>query len=150
MTRVIRSTIITRWLGPYNINYYNPLIRALTRVIEMSTIITCWLGSWKLKSNTLFHSFKLAKQNIISPKIFIFSETKKILKYDFHTKHIFDPCEKIKIIFLHISKCNIKRKYFSFIKICINFPYLEEVLKNLKYLAWRIYSSSNIISYIII
>ena len=39
-TRVIKSTIVTRWLGSYNINYYNPLIRA----IEMLTIITRWLG----------------------------------------------------------------------------------------------------------
>ena len=38
-------------------------------------------------------------------------------------------------------------KLFSFIKICINFPYLEKVLKILKNLALKIYSSSNIISY---
>ena len=43
MTRAIKSTIITCWLGSYNINYYN----SLTRVIR-STIITHWLGSYNI------------------------------------------------------------------------------------------------------
>ena len=37
-------------------------------------------------------------------------------------------------IFTHF-KIQYKNKIFSFIKICINFTYLEEALKNLKYLA---------------
>ena len=35
-------------------------------------------------------------------------------------------------IFTHFK---IQKKIISFIKICINFPYLEVALKNLKYLA---------------
>ena len=61
----------------------------------------------------------------------------KIIKYILHTKHIFDLYEKIKIIFLHISKYNIKKKLFSSIKIYINFPYLQETLKILKYLTLK-------------
>ena len=73
-----------------------------------------------------------------------------MLKHIFPTKHIFDPCIEIKIIFLHISKYNIYiKKLISFYKIYINFPYLEETLKILKNLAWRIYFSPNIISYTI-
>ena len=41
-------------------------------------------------------------------------------------------------------------KLFSFIKICINFSYLEEVLKILKYLTLKNFSSPNIISYTIL
>ena len=63
-------------------------------------------------------------------------------------KHIFNSCVEIKIRFLYISKYNIYiKKLISFYKIYINFPYLEETLKILKNLAWRIYSSPNIISY---
>ena len=55
LTRAIRSTTITRWLGPYNINYYNPLTKIenvinynpLTRAIR-STIITHWLRSYNI------------------------------------------------------------------------------------------------------
>ena len=44
---------------------------------------------------------------------------------------------------MHINKNNLfthfkrsyKNKTISFYKICINFPYLEEALENLKYLA---------------
>ena len=39
-----------------------------------------------------------------------------MFKYIFHTKHIFDTCIEIKITFLHISKYNVKRKLFPFIK----------------------------------
>ena len=47
-------------------------------------------------------------------------------------------------------KIHYKKKNFFFIKIYINVPYLEEALKNLKYLAWGIYSSPNIMTYTII
>ena len=49
-------------------------------------------------------------------------------------------------IFTHF-KIQYKKKIISFYKIYINFPYLEKVLKILKNLALKIYSSSNIISY---
>ena len=45
-----------------------------------------------------------------------------------------------------MHKNNIKRNIF-FYKVYVNFPYLEKVLKILKNLALKIYSSSNIISY---
>ena len=57
---------------------------------------------------------------------------------------------------MHINKNNIfthfkiqyEKKIISFYKIYINFPYLEETLKILKNLALKIYSTSNIISYV--
>ena len=45
-----------------------------------------------------------------------------------------------------MHKNNIKRNIF-FYKVYVNFPYLKEVLKILKNLAKKIYSSPNIISY---
>ena len=73
-----------------------------------------------------------------------------MLKHIFYTKHIFDPCVEIKIIFLHISKYNIRRKLFPFTKSALISFTLKKHLKTLENFAWRVYSSPNIISYTII
>ena len=53
-----------------------------------------------------------------------------------------------KITFLHISKYNIKRKLFPFIKsVLISFTLLKKNTQNLEEFSLKNYSSPNIISY---
>ena len=53
-----------------------------------------------------------------------------MLKHIFHAKHIFDPCMEIKIIFLHILKYNIKKKFI--LQNLHEFPLLCKSTQNIK------------------
>ena len=130
----IRSTIITHRLGPYNINYYNyPLIRA-----ENANNYTLLTRAINPESTLYFINSNLQKKTsyLLNFSFFINEENAQI--YFLYKTYIWSMHKDKSNIFTHF-KYNIKRNLFSFIKIYINFPYLEEVLKILKYLTLKIF-----------